>query len=193
VTRRTLVALAIVPAVLIGLSVTNQYHHLVRETSRVVAEGDAVVLQRTFGPAFWLAVVYSNLVNGVGTLLLVRKLVRSRQLFRGQTLAILTGVTVPWAAATLFYNGLSPVEPEVFFSVTGLAFAVAISRYGLLDVVPVGRGRSSGRWTAASSSWTTRIGSWTPTRRRVGCSAGRTPTPSSEAGSPRPARRAPSS
>jgi PAS domain S-box-containing protein len=139
VTRRTLGMLAVFPAVLIGLSVTNQYHHLVRESSRVVAVGDAVVLQRTFGPVFWLAVVYSNLVNGVGTLLLVRKLVRSRRIFRGQTLAILTGVTVPWAAATLFYNGLSPIEPEVFFSVTGVAFAVAISRYGLLDVVPVGR------------------------------------------------------
>jgi PAS domain S-box-containing protein len=139
VNRRTLAALGVFPAVLIGLSVTNQYHHLVRESSRVVAVDDAIVLQRTFGPVFWLGVVYSNLVNGVGTVLLLRKLVKARRLFRGQTLAILTGTTVPWAAATLFYNGLSPVEPEVFFSVTGVAFAVAISRYGLLDVVPVGR------------------------------------------------------
>ncbi|WP_135829940.1 histidine kinase N-terminal 7TM domain-containing protein [Halorussus halobius] len=137
--RRTLAVLVVPMVATLGLAWTNDYHHLIRTSSEVVTVGGNAMLDRTFGPAFWVAWAYSNLLTGVGTLVLVYGMLRSRKLYWRQTLAVLSGVTVPWLAATLFYNGLSTVEPETYFAVSGLAFAYAINRYELLDVAPVGR------------------------------------------------------
>ncbi|WP_134671181.1 sensor histidine kinase [Halorussus marinus] len=139
VTRRSLAVLAVIPAITILLAWTNGYHHLVRTSAELATVGDTVTIQREFGPWFWFANFYSNLVNAAGTVLLLHGLVRSRRLYRIQTLAVLAGTTVPWVGGTLFYNGLIPVEPEVFFGVSALTFALAISKYGLLDIAPVGR------------------------------------------------------
>jgi len=137
--RRTLAILSVPMVATLGLAWTNDYHHLIRASTEVVTVGGNAVLDRTFGPVFWAAWTYSNLLTGLGTLALVYGLLRSRKLYRKQTLAILSGVTVPWVASTLFYSGLSTVEPETYFAVSGLAFAYAIDRYDLLDIAPVGR------------------------------------------------------
>lgn len=136
---RTL-ALVGTPLVLtVALAWTNEYHHLIRTSSAVVTVRGNAMLERTFGPAFWASWVYSNLVTGIGTILLLRKVVRARRIYRRQAFAILGGTTVPWVASGTFYNGLTSLEPEVFFSVSSVAFAYAIAQYDLLDVVPVGR------------------------------------------------------
>ncbi|WP_240334469.1 histidine kinase N-terminal 7TM domain-containing protein [Halorussus sp. MSC15.2] len=137
--RRTLSILAVPMIATVALSWTNQYHHLVRTSSDIVTVGGIVIVRRSFGPVFWLSWTYSNLVNGVGTVLLFHGLVRSHRLYRRQTLAVLTGTTVPWLASFLFYTGLTTVEPEVFVAVSGLAFGYAIAEYDFLDAVPVGR------------------------------------------------------
>ena len=138
-TRRTLAALAVPMVAATVLAWTNQYHHLVRTSSEIVTVAGNPVLRRTFGPAFWAAWVYASLVNGVGTVMLLHGLVRSRKLYRRQTLAVLVGTTVPWVASGLFYNGLVTVEPEALFAVSGLAFAYAIAEFDFLDAAPVGR------------------------------------------------------
>jgi PAS domain S-box-containing protein len=137
--RRTLALLAGPFALLVVLAWTNDYHHLVRTSSEVVTVRGNAVLRRTFGPAFWLGWIYSNAVTGVGTILLLRKVIRSQRIYRRQAFAVLGGTTVPWVASGLFYNGLTSLEPEVFFSVSGVAFAYAIAQYDLLDVRPIGR------------------------------------------------------
>jgi hypothetical protein len=168
--RRTLAFLSVPLVVLILLSWTNGSHHLVRASSEVVVQRGNAALERTFGPAFWAGWMYSNLLTGFGTTLLLYNLLRVREIFRRQTFAILGGATVPWVASGMFYNGLLSLEPEVFFSVSGVAFAYAIAEYDLLDIVPVGRSVSSSKWTTASSSSTVTTASWTPTPRPVGCS-----------------------
>jgi PAS domain S-box-containing protein len=137
--RRTLALLASPLALLVVLAWTNDYHHLVRTSSEVVTVRGNAVLRRTFGPALWLGWIYSNVVTGVGTILLLRKVVHSQRIYRRQAFAVLGGTTVPWVASGLFYNGLTSLEPEVFFSVSGVAFAYAIAQHDLLDVRPIGR------------------------------------------------------
>ncbi|WP_435126378.1 histidine kinase N-terminal 7TM domain-containing protein [Halobaculum sp. D14] len=138
-TRRVAAALAVQPAVTMALTLTNCSHHLLRLTAELAVVDGVVVLTRTFGPWFWLTMAYSNLLLAAGTVLLLRAMVRSHRLYRGQVVAVIGGTLAPFVASLAFYGGVSPIEPEVFFSVTAAGFWLALTRYGLFDVAPVAR------------------------------------------------------
>ncbi|MCO8252605.1 ATP-binding protein [Haladaptatus sp. AB618] len=138
-TRRSLSIPVLYASVTLVLVWTNPVHHLVRASSKLVFTGGVLRLDRTFGPWFWLSVVYSNVVDGLGTLLLLRGLIRGRRFFYEQAIVLIVGTMVPWSATVLSYNGLLDIDPEVFFAVTAIAFAYAIWHHGLFDLVPVGR------------------------------------------------------
>ena len=138
-TRRTLALLAIHPILTVALVWSNDYHHLVRLSADLVTAGGVVGLERTFGPWFWFSLLYSNLLLGAGTLLLLRALVRMPRVYRGQVIAVIGGTLAPWFGSIAFYGGFVDLEPEVFFAVTAVGFWVALTRYGLFDVTPVAR------------------------------------------------------
>jgi len=138
-TRRVLAAVTFPLVVLVLLDWTNALHGFVRTSVQLAIDGGVVRLQREFGPGFWLGVVYSNLVLGAGTLFLLRALVRTRRIYRRQVLAIVGASLVPWVANLAYITGGTSIEPEVFISVTALAFAYAMTRYQLFDLTPVAR------------------------------------------------------
>ncbi len=139
-TRRRLAVLSAPLAALLVLSWTNGLHGLVRTAEGLATVDGVVRIDREFGPAFWAGWAYSNLLNLTASVLVVRAVVASRDLYRRQVAALLVGAVVPWVAQMLFLAGISPVEPEVFFAVTGGTFVYAVSRYRFLDLLPVGRG-----------------------------------------------------
>lgn len=137
--RWVLAAVAFPLVLLVLLDWTNALHGFVRTSVRLVVDGGVVRIQREFGLGFWLGVVYSNLVLGAGTLILLRALVRTRRIYRLQVLAIVGASLVPWVANLAYVTGGTSIEPEVFVSVTVLAFAFAMTRYQLFDLTPVAR------------------------------------------------------
>lgn len=137
--RRSVGALAIFPVVLFVAVLTNDAHSLVRTGATLETTGGVVRIAREFGPLFWVATAYSWLVSSLGTMLLVEHAIRVGSEYRRQTVAILTGVTVPWAAQMMYLSGATSVEPESVFGVTAAAFGYAIFRHDFLDVVPVAR------------------------------------------------------
>jgi len=141
VTRRTVAGLSVVPAVVLALVATNDAHGLVLADAALETVGGRVVLDREYGAAFWALTAYSNAVNAVGTVLLVAAALRVGRRYRRQAFVVLAGVTVPWVFTVTALAGVSPVEPEASFGVAALAFAYAISRYGLVELAPVARDR----------------------------------------------------
>ena len=139
VNRRTVGALAVFPAVVFVAVLTNHTHHLVRATAALESAGGTVRVVREFGPLFWVATAYSWMVSSVGTMLLVEHAIRVGSEYRRQTVAVLAGATVPWAAQTAYLAGATTIEPESFLGVTALAFGYAIVRHNMLDVAPVAR------------------------------------------------------
>ena len=136
---RFLVAIAAPLVLLLLLEWTNGVHGLVRTYTGLVTVDGVVHVERTFGPAFWVGVVYSNLVLGTGTLLLLRGLVRTRRVYRMQVALVIGGSLVPWFANVAYLTGDTVIEPEVYYAVTAIAFAIAVSRYRLFDLTPVAR------------------------------------------------------
>lgn len=141
VTRRTVAALSVVPAVAVLLVATNDAHGLVLADAALDTVGGAVVLDREYGAAFWMLTAYTNAVNSVGTVMLVQTALRAGPRYRRQAAAVLAGATVPWLFTVASLAGVSPIAPEASFGVASLAFAYAISRYGLVELAPVARDR----------------------------------------------------
>ena len=141
VNRRTLGVLSVFPVVMFAFVLTNDYHHLVQVSATLEESGGVVRLSREFGWLFWVASAYSNLVNAVGTVMLLTAAVKVGGQYRRQTAAVLVGASVPWLAHVAYLSGSTTIEPEAFFGVTAVAFAYAMLEYDLFELLPVARDR----------------------------------------------------
>jgi PAS domain-containing protein len=142
-TRTVIVLLAVVPLVSVLLALSNEAHHLYWRDVALVP-GDAYLAARlVFGPAYWVLVVYSNALLAAGTALLLQLFWRSWNLYRGQAIALLVAVSIPWVAQSMYLVGLSPVHGvdlvSVAFSISALLLAVGLGRLRAADVLTVSR------------------------------------------------------
>ncbi|WEL17327.1 Signal transduction histidine kinase, contains PAS domain [Halorhabdus sp. SVX81] len=137
ITRNHLIALLVEPIVFIAMVWTNGVHKLVWQSRDLVftAGGSGVVANR--GIAFWGHVSYSYLLVALGAFLLVRLSMRTDQLFRSQSTALLAAITVPLLANAAFLFQFTPpgIDPTgVAFVATGTIITGAILRRQLLAV-----------------------------------------------------------
>jgi PAS domain S-box-containing protein len=142
-TRRNLMLLMISPLITLLLTWTNEAHNLIWSTIELDTSGSFSMLDLTYGPWFWIHSTFSYLLLLLGTLLLIRSFIRSPQLYRGQTVALLIGVFAPWVGNGLYLFDVNPLPnldlTPFAFTVTGLAVGWGASRFRMLDIVPVAR------------------------------------------------------
>ncbi len=143
-TRRNLALLFIHPVLTWLILWTNDFHHLMWSYK-------GVDLARPFVPAvelnnnlwFWSVVVYNYALVLTGTVLLIIDTVRSPQVYQRQAVILIIGVFGPWAASIMYVFRLGPVPfldlTPIAFTLSGVAFAFAIFRYRMLDIVPMAR------------------------------------------------------
>ena len=142
---RWILALAIVPAVTMGLIWTNDAHGLYRETAVLDTTGDYVALVVIDGPWFWINAAYAYALLLIGTLRLVALIFRSPFLYRWQATLVVLGMLAPWLGNALYIFRLSP-WPHLDLTPFGFIPGTAAVGWGLfgfrfLRVVPVARDR----------------------------------------------------
>ncbi len=142
-TRRRLALLAIEPLLILALALTNDLHLLFRTHVRLLDVGTYLVLESVLGPAFWLHTVYSYLLTGVGTFLLLRNFMRMPRVYRRQASALLVAVCAPWVGNIVYLSGLNPFPYLDFtpfaFSISAVALAWDLLRFHLFEIVPIAR------------------------------------------------------
>lgn len=140
-TGRSLALLSAIPLVTLLLAWTNEAHGLVWSSTRL--DEDGAFLEVDHGAWFWVHLSYSYLLLLVGTILLISMWIRSPSLYRKQNLALLLAVSVPWVGNGVYVLGLSPVPnldlTPFAFLLSGMAIALGLFRFRLLDLVPVAR------------------------------------------------------
>ena len=118
---------------------TDPYHGLFFAGKR--AENSAIILDA--GPVFWFNVIYSYTLTLIATALIMRAFLRSSGIYRRQLGVVLLGIAFTWLNSIIFVVGLNPLpgadNTPFSFTITALAFAFAIGRYQLLDIIPVAR------------------------------------------------------
>ena len=142
-TRRNLCGLGLIPLVSLGLMWTNVHHHLMRASVWLDTSAAHPVIGRTFGPWFWVHVVYSYLLLFAAVAFLVHALLSRPPLYRKQPAVLLAGLAVPvlWNLFYLLTPGLLPTfdyTPAVF-AVGELIIALGLFRFQVFNLVLVAR------------------------------------------------------
>lgn len=137
---RYVATLSVVPAVCGLLGVTNSFHHLVYADSVVVQTTGTMLVDRTPEIGFWVIAGYTYLLGLLGVIPLLKFVTSDLGTFRGQSLAILLGLFVPWVTNALFLLGLVPtggVDPTpIAFSFSGIAYLGALMQFQLFGTSP---------------------------------------------------------
>jgi len=144
-TRPVRVLMVLDPVIFGLLTLTNPSHGLVWSDATLVSYGALNALDLTFGPGYYLHILYTYVVTPTGFGLLVLSVLRSA-LYRTQAGLLVLGSIPPLVANVTFslgYDwGMAAVDFTPFaFLVTGPCFGLALFRFDLLERVPVARRR----------------------------------------------------
>lgn len=143
-TRNALYALCVPPIIFLALILTNPSHHLFWTEISSDALLPTSKLVMVWGVGYWAFVFYSYALIGVGVILLVRMLIRSKRLYRWQAILVLMAVTVTWAINILETLGVvrwKVVDPTVLIMfITIPATVWGIRHLRSRAIIPVARG-----------------------------------------------------
>ncbi|WP_257299960.1 histidine kinase N-terminal 7TM domain-containing protein [Haloarchaeobius sp. FL176] len=141
--RRTYAVLAVEPIVLLLMALTTGSHDLLWAGGEVTrtATGAIPILDREPGPVYIVHALYSYALVLFGAYILLFRGRTQDTTFRGQAALLIFGALVPLLTNLAYFSGVGPNLNLTgsAFTVSGVAFWLAISRYHLLDVVPVAR------------------------------------------------------
>lgn len=126
-----------VPVIVLVILFTDSQHGLFfagKRTDAFIQDG---------GTVFWFHVAFSYSLVLFATILLIRTFIRSSGIYRKQIGMVLLGLSVTWLNSIIFILGINPLpgadNTPFSFTIAGIAFAFALHRYRLLDIVPVAR------------------------------------------------------
>ena len=135
--------LLIIPILTIILVNTNDWHGLIWRETSFIAVPFALALRVSYGPWFWVYMVYAYLCVMLGAFLVIKSYIASPGLYRKQSTWALIGVFIPLMFNVVYIFRLIPGLTKDFspigFALAGIAAAVNIFRYRLLDISPIAR------------------------------------------------------
>lgn len=143
--RRTYVALGVIPVLTLVIVWTNPMHGLFWRSLSVTHIAGASVFTPTYGPWYWINLGYLYLIVAAAMVILGKTAVQSGPLYRKQATTMFVGGFVPLVtnAAMNFGLGSDPMVDltTTALAVSGLTFALALFYLDLLEISPVARDR----------------------------------------------------
>jgi len=137
------VLLWIVPAATLLLVLTNGRHHLVWTDVTWSATPHGRILLYGHGAWYWVWVAYYLVVSLLAVGVLVPQVFHHRRIFAWQTAVLLAGTALPWAGEVLYLSRIPILQgfdlATIGFGAMGALLLLGMSRFSLLDVVPVAR------------------------------------------------------
>jgi PAS domain S-box-containing protein len=140
ITRRLVISLFAIPAIILPLVWTNDLHGLIwRYTGTRIINGLAL-FDREYGPLFWVWLVYTYTLSLSGILILVIAIRRSPERFRGQITLLILVMGISLAANVMSIARLTPIPLLDTFpygvALMCIPLSLAVFRLRLLDLMP---------------------------------------------------------
>ena len=142
INRRRIILLMIVPVVSWVMAFTNDWHQLLWSSFSYVS-ASANVLIYHHGPYYWVMTSYIYAAILVATWFLIGYALRSRELYRIQSVGMIIGTLVPLIGELIYDFGPSVLPgldiSAITLTFSGIIFTVSLTRWKLLEVIPVAR------------------------------------------------------
>ena len=142
-TVRIFLPLAVPQLTTLGIVWTNPVHHLFYNEISLTIVDRLTVLTKEPGIWHWVHIIYSYLLVISGVVVVLISVIRAGSVYRKQGLFLLTGVSIALGFDILNLLGYQPfahLDLTPFgFTLSGVAFLFAITRYQLTDLIPVAR------------------------------------------------------
>ncbi|GAA4500863.1 histidine kinase N-terminal 7TM domain-containing diguanylate cyclase [Pseudaeromonas paramecii] len=130
-------------AVNLAIQLGNDYHHLNLVDIQFSVTDGLTLSQLTFGPWYYLHLLYANLASLVTLLVFYRNWRRSARFHSRQALALLCGAAIPWLG---YLISLAPLTNQLqldwcvmSFGFSGICFSYGLFRYRFTHLPPIGR------------------------------------------------------
>lgn len=137
--NRGIILLLSLPVLILVVMFTNESHHLMRRSLRLVESGPVSYLMIERGPFFWIEIAFSYLLLTIAFVLLIRTL--RRETFKRNTALLLTSFSLPILSNILDLFGMNPLRifgsTNVVFSLSGLLLAIGLFYLGLFQLSPI--------------------------------------------------------
>jgi PAS domain S-box-containing protein len=142
-TKKSLFAIFLFPAIVILLVWTNRWHHVQYESTSVDTSGPFPLLAIVPGPWYHIHTVYFYFLLAMGMFLLFHYYSQSEAIYRKQTRTILIGGLIPWITNFCYLMGLRPfghldLTPYTFIF-TSFIIAFGLTWHQLFKVIPFAR------------------------------------------------------
>jgi len=142
VNRRSLVLLAVEPALVLALLANRATHDLIRFYPASAVGDEGAVAQP--GPLFWPHLAYASVVLWVSLGLMVAALLRASSVYRRVSLILIGSLIAPYVLNLLYNFDIGPfsrVDLTPFaFTAACLVLVWGLFRFRLLGISPVARG-----------------------------------------------------
>lgn len=130
-----------IPALIILLTWTNEFHHLMWDSERITETVGLSLLNFSPNLFYWVNVGYSYILLLIGSLILIMEFMQRPGIYRVQISLVIISLLSPWFGNVIHLFGISPIPnldvTPLFFVPTTFGLGWAILRFRLLDVFPI--------------------------------------------------------
>ncbi|MBN1287960.1 MAG: PAS domain-containing protein [Anaerolineae bacterium] len=130
----------VVPIATLLFAWTNESHGLIWQNMTLAPLGEQVAVDFIPGSWYWVWVIYTWVLAGLGAVLLAYTLPRVAGLHRKQLGVMLTGVLIPLAVYLVYLADLAPAGLDLnpyALNLSGILIAWGMFNYQLFDIIPV--------------------------------------------------------
>lgn len=133
----------VIPVLMIMLVWTNDWHRLMWYDEYLTTSGPFTITAKTYGPVFWVAVIYSYVLVCTGAVVLIRRLWIGPSLYKSQAIALIVAAVLPMAWNMIYVFNLLPLPRRdltpLAFVISGLVIILGLLRFQILRVAPLAR------------------------------------------------------
>jgi len=139
--KRHYLLISLIPIFSLFLTWTNEWHGLIWSYHSLKIDNGLLIRASTYGPWFIFYIFYSYILLFWGTFFLIKNIINSPHIYKGQIISILVGILAPWIGNILYLIKLTPISnldlTPFAFSLTGVSFGCGLLRFQLFKVVPL--------------------------------------------------------
>jgi len=142
-TQGRLMLLFIIPVVTILLTFTNELHRLIW-TYYSSVDPITNLMEYHYGFWIWIGTVgYAYILLVIGTVIIVRSMIRYPTRYKGHMIAVLVALILPWVGSILYTFKINPFPgfdlTRIAFALSGIILLIAVFNFRLLDLSPIVR------------------------------------------------------